>query len=49
MKKFQPILQIVGTIVKYAGIAMVVYDTIVFFKERLEKQIGDLDSTEKNK
>lgn len=47
MKKFQPILQIVGTIVKYAGFAMVVYDTIVYFNDRLKKQIGDLEIEEK--
>lgn len=38
MKKMSSILAIVGQVVKYAGFFMVVYDTIVFFKERLEKE-----------
>lgn len=43
MKKLQGFLSILGVIVKYAGVAMVLIETIEFFNERLKEKLGSIE------
>lgn len=42
MKKIQGFVAIMGVIVKYAGVAMVIIETIEFFNNRLNEKLGDI-------
>ena len=43
MKAISKLLKILPTIVKYAGVAMVLIETIEFFNDRLREKIGAIE------
>ena len=44
MKKLQAFLKVLTIIVKWAGVVMVLVDTVKFFNTRMKEEVGKLDT-----